>query len=122
MSSPRKEKVLILGSDSFLGNSFANFLSTKDLEVLRASSANSNDYELQSLEIVIAEKNPLFILDYQFKLVSSKNKDYEIYEKQNFFKAQNNLISILNKTAEINKKVYLISSKYVENNNSLTLT
>ena len=32
MSSPRKEKVLILGSDSFLGNSFANFLSTKDLE------------------------------------------------------------------------------------------
>lgn len=118
MSNLHKEKVLILGSDSFLGNSFANFLSTKDVEVLRASSANSNDYELQRLEAVISENNPLYILDYQFKLVSSKNEDYVIYEKQNFFKAQNNLISILNKTKETNKKVYLISTKYVENNNS----
>ena len=118
MSSLRKEKVLILGSDSFLGNSFANFLSTKDLEILRASSANSNDYELESLEIMIVENNPLYIFDYQFKLVSSKNEDYNIYEEQNFFKAQKNLISILNKIKEVNKKVYLISSKYVENINS----
>ena len=73
MSNLHKEKVLILGSDSFLGNSFANFLSTKDIEVLRASSANSNDYESE-FGSSDCRKQSFIYLDYQFKLVSSKMK------------------------------------------------
>jgi nucleoside-diphosphate-sugar epimerase len=118
MTNLLKEKVLIQGSDSFLGKSFANYLESKSLQVLRVCSANSNNYELESLERLIKENNPKFFFDYQFKLVSSKNSDYEIYDKHTFFNAQNNLISILNKTNENNKKVYLFSSRYVEDNKS----
>ena len=118
MNNLQKEKVLIQGSDSFLGKSFANYLDSKNLQVLRVCSANSNNYELESLERLITEKNPIYFFDYQFKLVSSKNSDYEIYDEHTFFNAQNNLISILNKTNEINKQVYLFSSRYVEENKS----
>ena len=118
MSKLYKEKVLILGSGSFLGKSFANYLDKNNFIVLRVSSANSNNYDFGYLKNLVKENNPLYFFDYQFKLVSSKNADYEIYDKQAFFEAQNNLISILNKTSETSKKVYLFSSKYAVNNES----
>lgn len=114
---------LVLGSGSFLGNSFLKFLENRQEKVFGASSyhiENSDnilitDYSFEAIENIIYKIKPRFIFDFKSPIVSSDKESYANKTIEQFVEPTKNIVNCLKNIKSFNSHVTLISSNLLNN-------
>lgn len=115
-------KYLILGSRSYLGNSFSHYLEDNMIHSLNLNEINSNFYSTNILKNFILEYNPHKIVDFKFPIVTSNDDDFKEIDLKNLLKTQENFIEAINSIPTNKSDIYLISSANIYSRKNIYTT
>lgn len=110
---------LIIGGRSYLASEFKRYLIEKKISFHSLNQENSNNYSENNLSDTLEDKKPENIIDFKFPLVSSNDKDFENINIKTALNPQINLINSLKNVETQPKKLILVSSEKVNEQNSI---
>jgi len=110
---------LIIGGRSYLASEFKRYLNEKEISFHSLNQESSNNYSETNLRDVLRDKKPENIIDFKFPLVSSNDKDFEKINIKTALNPQINLINSLKNIQIQPKKLILVSSEKVKEQNSI---